>query len=161
MAKICSICLSQIIEVDPPILTMGAYGTPKCLCESCAEQIETATAGKEYDAIVEAMDSITAKLSKMNVDDKIVVDTVTGLFSEAAARAQKIKEGAWDFSLDEAEPSDEGFDEIPEELQETEEDRLLDEKDAVSMKKFDKVMNWVWAGVLALVLGFIIWKMFF
>ena len=35
------------------------------------------------------------------------------------------------------------FDEIPEELQETEEDKELDRREAEKQKKFDKIMNWV------------------
>ena len=62
---------------------------------------------------------------------------------------QKIKLGEYDFALDEIadQSGNEGFDDIPEELKETEEDRLLDEKEAEALKKFDKVLNWLWAGV--------------
>ena len=160
MAKNCCICLNKIFEEDGPILTMGAYGTPKCLCSECAEQIETATSGTDYDKIVEAMDSIPEKLTQANVDDKVTVTTVTEMFADCAKRAQEIKNGTWDFSKDN-EASDESFDEIPEELKETEEDRLLDEADAKSMRKFDKVMSWVWAAVLAGVIGFLIWRLSF
>jgi hypothetical protein len=58
----------------------------------------------------------------------------------------KIKEGTYDFSADEKmkELEEEAsFDEIPEELQETEEDRELDKRDAEKQKKFDEIMNWV------------------
>lgn len=158
MAKNCCTCLTRITSEDAPVLTMGAYGTPKLLCDDCAELIETVTNGREYDAIAEAMDELTKRMSSSNVDDRVTISTVTEILSDGAARAQQIKDGTYDFSLD-LEKETEGFDEIPEELQETEEDRLLDEKDAASEAKFDKFMNWAWAGVGLCVLAVIIYKL--
>ena len=112
---------------------------------------------KQYDEVVTAMNALTAKMSAANVDDRVTVATVTEMLSECAKRAQKIKDGSYDFSLDE-DKENEGMDEIPEELQETEEDRLLDEKEAEANAKFDKVMNWMWIGVGIAAVGFIIWK---
>ena len=157
MRKICSTCLARIENEDAPVLTMGAYGNPKLLCDECAALVETMNFGKEYDEVVTAMNSLTARMSSANVDDRVTVATVTEMLSECAKRAQKIKEGSYDFSLDE-EKANEGMDEIPEELQETEEDRLLDEKEAEANAKFDKVMNWMWIGVGIAAVGFIIWK---
>lgn len=136
---------------------MGAYGNPKCLCPECASLVEEITLGRDYDGITTAMETITKKMSKANVDDGATVSTMTALLADSAERAQKIKEGTYDFSLDE-EKEDEGIDEIPEELQETEEDRILDEKDAEANRKFDKVMNWIWVGVAAVALFVIAWR---
>ena len=157
MSKICCTCLARIENEDAPVLTMGAYGNPKFLCDDCATLVETMTYGKEYDTVVAAMESLTQRMSTSNVDDRVTVATVTEMLSECAERAQKIKEGAYDFSLDEEKES-EGMDEIPEELRETEEDRLLDEKEALANAKFDKFMNWAWIGVGVAAVGFIIWK---
>ena len=96
-------------------------------------------------------------MSKSNIDDRVTVATVTEMLADSAKRAQKIKEGTYDFSLDDAEEA-EGFDEIPEELQETEEDRLLDKKEKAANEKFDKFMNWMWIGVGIGAAGFLIWK---
>ena len=68
---------------------------------------------------------------------------------------QKIKEGTYDFALDDVE---DGFDEIPEELQETEEDRILDEKEKAANEKFDKLMNKLWIVVGAVAAVAIIYK---
>ena len=84
---------------------------------------------------------------------KIVCDT------SQVGRNQFARVGTYDFALDEVE-SDEGFDEIPEELQETEEDRLLDEKEAEANAKLDKFLNWAWVGVAIAVVGFIIYRIF-
>jgi hypothetical protein len=78
------------------------------------------------------------------------------LLLKAAKRAAAIKDGEYDFALDEVaeqetaegEEATEGFDEIPEELLESEEDAELDRRDAEIGKKFDKVLNWVWVAVL-------------
>ena len=156
MGKNCCTCLKKIENENAPVLAMGAYGTPRLLCDDCAALIDTVTLGRDYDEITAAMQNLTDVITKSNVDDRLAVSTVTEILEQSAKRAQQIKEGTYDFSLDEVE--EEGFDEIPEELQETEEDRLLDQKEAESNAKFDKFMNWLWIGVGALAGAFIIWK---
>ena len=156
MSKNCCTCLAKIQNEDAPVLTMGAYGTPKLLCDDCAELVETANYGKDYDSIVAAMDRLTAKMSASNIDDRVTVATVTEMLAANADRAQKIKEGTYDFSLDD-EKANEGIDEIPEELQETEEDRLLDEKEAEANAKFDKFLNWAWIGFGIAAAAYVIW----
>ena len=145
MSKICCTCLIRFENDDAPVLTMGAYGTPKYLCPECADLVEKVTRSREYDEIAEAMNAITDRMSKANVDDRVTVETMTELLKDSAERAQKIKLGEYDFSLDEEteEDSEESFEDIPEELLETEEDRLLDEEEAEKLKKFDKVLNWL------------------
>ena len=147
MKRNCCTCLTRIDDENAPILTMGAYGTPKCLCPDCAELLETITLGKDYTEIATAIDNLTDRMSKANIDDAVTVSTMTGILQESTERAQKIKDGTYDFSLDEESGDDSEFDEIPDDLKETEEDRLLDEKDAESLKKFDKILNWMWVGV--------------
>jgi len=149
--------LVRLEDENAPVLTMGAYGTPKCLCEECASLVETITLGRDYDEITSAMEAITAKMSAANIDDRVTVASMTDLLASSAERAQKIKEGTYDFALDEGE-DDDSFDEIPEELQETEEDKELDRKDEESMKKFDKVLNILWIIVGVFALGIIAWK---
>ena len=159
MKRNCCTCHLRIDDENAPVLTMGAYGTPKCLCEKCAELVDTVVYGKDYDEITSAMEAITAIMSESNVDDKVTLSTMTELLANSAERAQKIKDGTYDFSLDEEQESDDSFDEIPEELQETEEDKLLDQKEEEAMKKFDKVLNalWILTGIFAA--GVIIWKL--
>lgn len=155
--KNCSTCLTRITNDDAPVLIMGAYGTPKLLCDECAALVETITIGRDYDEITSAMQTLTERMSAANIDDRFTVNTVTKILSDSAVRAQKIKEGTYDFALDE-EVEDESFDEIPEELKETEEDRLLDEKEAEENAKFDKLMNKTWIIVGAVAAGYIIWR---
>lgn len=155
MGKNCCTCLSRIEHDDAAVLTMGAYGTPKLLCDNCAALVETITYGRDYDEIIEAMSTLTDVITKSNADDRKVVATVTEILENGAKRAQQIKEGTYDFALDEV---DEGFDEIPEELQETEEDRLLDEREAESNARMDRMINWMWIGVGALACVFVIYK---
>ena len=150
MSKICCTCLKRFENADAPVLAMGAYGTPKLLCPNCADLVEKVTLSREYDEIAESMNAITDTMSKANVDDRVTVETMTELLKVSAERAQKIKLGEYDFALDEENDEDEdseSFDDIPEELQETEEDRLLDEEEAEKLKKFDRVLNWLWIGV--------------
>jgi hypothetical protein len=80
------------------------------------------------------------------------------MMADAANRAKAIKEGSYDFSLDEA-AAEEGFDEIPEELRESEEDIELDRIEEENNKKFDKFYNGVIiAASIALGL-FLVWKL--
>ena len=159
MKRNCCTCLARIEdEENAPILAMGAYGNPKCLCPECAELVDTITLGTEYGSITSAMDEITKRMSQANVDDGITVDAMTALLARSAERAQKIKEGSYDFSLDEAEDVEDSFDEIPEELQETEEDRLLDEKEAEANRKFDRILNWMWVGVAIAAVGILAYR---
>ena len=153
----CSICDKKIDSAEPGILAMGAYGTPKYLCEECSRDIEEITVGREFDSIAAAMDRVGKKMANAN-PDKATFNTVNSIMESSAARAKLIKEGDYDFSLDEREEESEGFDEIPEELMETEEDRALDREDEEKMKKFDKFYNWVLIGALIGVVGFVIWR---
>ena len=155
MAKICSTCLSRIENENAPVLTMGAYGTPKLLCDDCAALVETMTFGRDYDEITAAINGLADVITKSNADDPVVVAAVTELLESSAKRAQQIKEGTYDFSLDETE---EGYEELPEDLQETEEDRLLDEQEAEANAKFDKILNWLWIAFGVLAGAAIIWR---
>lgn len=156
MRRNCCTCLRRVENEDAPILTMGAYGNPKVLCDDCANLVETINFGKDYNDITAAMQKLTDTMSASNVDERVVMETVTNMLEDCAKRAQKIKEGTYDFALDDQ--SDEGEYEIPTELHETEEDRLLDEKDKAASEKFDKLMNWAWIGVGIAVAAIVIWK---
>ena len=154
----CSVCLKAITNDDAPVLTMGGYGNPRLLCEDCASDVETMTRSHDYDEITAAMDRITKRMSAANVDDKLTVGAMNDLLVTSAKRAAAIKDGSYDFSLDEVEEEDY---EIPEELRETEEDRALEEKERKQIEKFDKVMNFVWIGVIVAAVAFLVWWFFF
>ena len=157
MQKLCSICNKAVDSETASILTVGGYGNAKYLCDDCAHELDAATTAREYDEIKSAMDSIGEKMSKNNIDDELVIATVGELFIGVKKRAKAIKEGTYDFSLDEPsndtvtvqEGSEEEFD-IPEELRETEEDKELDEKEKKQSLFFDKIFNWI---SLALIFG--------
>ena len=157
--KQCAICNKAITAEEPQILAMSAYGTPKYLCDECGDDLDEATLGREPDQIAAAMDRIGTRLANTN-PNKSTFLTVNEVMKNAAARAKLIKEGKYDFSLDEEveEEDEEGFEEIPEELKETEEDRELDRADEEKLRKFDKFYNWVLVGVLIGFVGFLIWR---
>ena len=151
--------MSHIDIDEPSILAMGGFGNPRYLCPDCDKKLQTAIRGEDYDSIVAAMNSLSGELVAKNIDDNVTVKTVTDLLDEGAKRAKAIKEGSYDFSLDDRE-DEEGMDELPTELLESEEDKALDAADAEKMRKFDKVMNWIWiavcAGTLAGIIYFVI-----
>ena len=156
--KNCCTCLTRITSEDAPVLVMGAYGNPKLLCDDCASLIETMTRSRDYNEISTAMENLTNKMSVANIDDRFTIEATTRILADSAVRAQKINEGTYDFSLDDVE-DEESFDEIPEDLQETEEDKLLDEKEAAANAKFDKLMNKLWIVLGAGAGAYIIWKL--
>ena len=153
--KSCSICKKEVDAEIASILTMGGFGNPRYLCDECAAEIEGMLSERDSEKIEESMQKISGKLSVSDPDDSVVLDTVNDIFSKAGDRAKRIKEGTYDFSEDEEEDV-EGFDEIPEELKETEEDRARDEQDSITAKKLDKISNWLMAAATVLALGFII-----
>ena len=128
---------------EPAILALGRYGVPRYLCEQCESEIDAATLSKDYSEAIAAIESLGKKMASFGKDDLITVDTVRKILEKSAKRAAAIKDGSYDFALDEAEETDEeGFDEVPEELLESEEDKALDAKEAAVSKKMDKVLNW-------------------
>ena len=140
-------------------MIMSAYGEPRCLCEDCSAELDTVTLGKELDAIAAAMDGIGKKMSESD-PDKLTFNTVNKIMKKGAERAKAIREGSYDFALDgEAEENEEGFDEIPEELAETEEDKELDRRDEEKAKKINEFLDWVTVGALIGAVGFFIWKL--
>ena len=134
MNKRCSIC-GRITESETSaILVMGGFGNPKYLCCECSEDFDTATTATDYDSIKSAMDKIGARLAENNTEDATVLRAVDEIFTDAGARAEKIKDGTYDFSEDE---NPEESEDVPEELLESEEDRALDAKEAKANK------NWI------------------
>ena len=155
----CSLCLEIVDGENADILTMGAYGTPKYLCPECARKIENVMNGTDYDSIVHSLDELNATVLKNNIDNRAVVESITAILASGAERARKIKDGTFDFDSESDEANEEEFD-ITEELEESEEDRLLDEKDAEVQKRFDKITSIISGVIFALAIGYMIWYFF-
>lgn len=154
----CVLCKSQKVGEDSPILVMSALGVPKYLCPECNADMETATLGTDYDSIREAMERIGKRLSA-SAPDSITLTAVDGILKMSAERAERIREGTYDFSLDSEEGEKEDLSDIPEELLETEEDRALDRKDQEREKKFDKVFNLILIGIGIVAVGLIAYRL--
>ena len=156
MANKCCMCDRHIEREDAPVLAMGAAGIPRLLCDDCAELLDTATLGQNYNEIKDAMSTISDIMSS-NDPDGVTYTIVSELMVEASERAKAIDEGVYDFSLDEAEDEDQ-LEEIPEDMQESEEDKKKDEEDEIKLKKFDKVYNAIFIAVAAAAALFIIYR---
>lgn len=154
--KRCAICLKGNLSEDAPVLTISGYGIPRCLCDDCAKKIDIITRSRDIDEISSASLEITEDVTKYSIDDDIVYKAVTEQLEYASDRVKKIKNGTWDFALDEIEePS-----ELPEELLESEEDKLLDQKEKEQSKRLDKIMNWVYLGVILAAVAFAVYFLF-
>lgn len=157
MEKLCSICNKSVDSEAAAILTIGGFGNPKYICEECDGDFADATGAKDIIEISAAMDRISKKMTSIGADDKLVLKSVKEIMEEAYLRAEKIKNGTYDFSIEENN-RESGDDSVPEELRETEEDKELDRKESERNKKLDKITNWVCIGVLIALLGFIAYR---
>ena len=154
----CSICNGKINEENAPILAMGGMGHPRYICDECAAQIERATEGTDAEDIRAAMSAIAEKASKNDIDDGVAFTAIRDILETAKKRAEAIESG--DPDLD-AEATVEEFEDIPEELLESEEDKALDEREEAQRKAFDNVFTYVSAGVFAaIIIGFFIYILF-
>lgn len=145
--NLCCLCGKDIDKSTADVLTMGSYGNPRYLCDECAKAIDEATTSKDLTEIKAAIAKLGDLLPHAAERDGAVFKTMNPLLSGAVKRAEKIEAGTYDFALDDATDA-ESFDEIPEELLETEEDRELDERDERAQKKFDKILNIVTTSVI-------------
>ncbi len=152
--KKCCLCSTPVDREDAPVLGIGGAGNPRVLCSDCESHLDNAMSGRDYESIKNSINIISDRLSK-NDPDRYTFDLASSLILDASKRAKAIKEGTYDFSA-EAE-NDDGFDEIPEELLESEEDRELDRMEEEKSKKFDKVYNIVLIILLVLAAGHLVY----
>lgn len=142
----CCICKKMFTAEDPAVLTMSAYGNARYLCGECESLLDTATLGSDYDTIKEAIGKIGKTVADTDNGDETVIDSVSEILTSAIERAELIREGTYDFSNDA--PTEVAFEEIPDELLETEEDRERDARDKKNNAILDKITSWVCGAVL-------------
>ena len=152
----CVICSAPVDEKEAPLLEMGGFGNPKYLCSECSSELDTATLGTNLDEITEAMQRLSKKMSNSDAS-RSTFATVKEILDRAAERAKAIKEGTYDFSLDEIEEG-EVFEEIPDELRETEEDLELDKRDEEKAERFNQIFDYFAFGAFVGIAIFAIWK---
>lgn len=157
MAKHCCICKKTIEnESESPVLVMGAFGNPKCLCPICDLDFCTATTSHDPDEAIDAAKRLGDSLTAGNTGDPQIIELVNETIINAGTRAEKIREGTYDFSLDEEDATEE-FD-ITEDMKETEEDRLKTEEEERTNKLVDTITSWAFGVVLVAALVYFIIK---
>ena len=154
MAK-CCLCGRNIEREDAPVLSMGSVGYARLLCDDCAALLDTATLGREVDEITAAMDKIGQTMANGD-PDSVTYETVVEIMSSAGERAKAIKEGTYDFALDGED--DDGLDEIPEDMLESDEDKEKDKIEEEKNKKFEKFYNGFLIGAIVVCVLFILWR---
>ena len=152
----CCICEKSVEREDAPILAMGGAGYARVLCEECDRELQVATRGHDVEEIKAAINSLSTKMAN-GEPDTVTYRMMSEILITATQRAMEIKDGTYDFARDDEEDN-EGFDEIPEELLESEEDVELDRKDEEKAKKFDKVYSIILTISLIALGGMIIWR---
>ena len=155
MTNFCCVCRRSVNDENNAALTMGAFGKPKILCHECEALIDSAQGAHEYEEISDACQKLGEALTRGNTADTQVIDLVSEIINDSMKRAEAIKDGSYDFSADEAE-SEEQF-ELTEDLLESEEDRLKDEKEAKLNRTIDTITAWsAGIGLLVALVWFII-----
>lgn len=149
--EFCSICRKRIEEENAPLLVMGGFGTPRYICDECDADLGEATSSRDTDSITAAMARLGEKIKLCDPEDKLTLKTVREIMQSASERAERIKNGEYDFSADEIAEEDA---EIPPELLETEEDKAAAEAEEKSAAKVDKITNIICLVILAAVVGF-------
>ena len=124
--------------------------------ESSRNSAPLVASARDCSEISSAMDRITKKITDAGVDDKLSLKTVSELLSEAKERAEKIKLGEYDFAREEED--DAAVEEVPEELRETEEDKILDEKEREQNKKIDRVIGIISGIVISATFAYIAYR---
>ena len=157
----CALCGRIPESEEPAVLTMSRYGKPRHLCDECEAQMDVASLGRDYDEIVDAIDTLGKKATGFAKDDETTMKVMRAFLMRAAKRAAQIKDGSYDFDADDSSNGEEGFDEIPEELLETEEDAELDRRDEEKAKKFDKFLNGFWVGFFGILFVIFLLKFVF
>lgn len=152
----CCICERDVEREDAPILAMGGAGYARVLCEECDRELQVATRGHDVEEIKAAINSLSTKMAN-GEPDAVTFRMMSEILITATQRAMEIKDGTYDFSRDDEEDN-EGYDEIPEELLESEEDIELDKKDEEKAKKFDKVYSIILTISLIALGGMIVWR---
>ena len=152
----CCICEKTVEREDAPILAMGGAGYARVLCEECDRELQVATRGHDVEEIKAAINSLSTKMAN-GEPDTVTYRMMSEILITATQRAMEIKDGTYDFARDDEEDN-EGFDEIPEELLESDEDIELDKKDEEKAKKFDKVYSIILTISLIALGGMIVWR---
>lgn len=157
--RYCSVCRKAITKKEPAVLVMSAFANPKYICEECEDSFDRATLSRDPEEINAAIEEIGKRLVEANNDDSLILDSVSEILNEAKERGALIAGGDYDFSNDETENTDTSYDDVPEELMESEEDKALDEEEKTRNKKLDKITNIICASALILALGYVVYKL--
>lgn len=158
----CSVCQQQFESEAPDVLTFTKKGAAKLICPHCKEIYETASFSRDPDEAATAIKELR-EITAQN-HDAIVLDLFAETFPEMEARVTAIRDGSYDFSLDELSDEDDG---IPEEYKQdpeeaAEEARLAEE--AKRITPIDRIITalWIVVGIVATIsLGLTIYRVLF
>lgn len=156
MEKLCSCCNAAVDSEDAAILALGGFGNAKYLCTDCDSLLNAITRARAPEEIDGAVECLTSRMRRAGIDDGFVLKTVESVMRAAKERRDLIAAGEYDF--DEEEKEDSELEEIPEELRESEEDRIADEIEAERAKKWDKVITAVAAVVFGALIAYLAYR---
>ncbi len=160
----CSLCKREFENENAALLTVSGVGNKRYLCDGCEAMLNTVLKSRDLDEIASTVEKIGNTMEMSDVEDGVVIREMDNILTAARERAEQIRLGEYDFSLDE----DEVPEELPELLEATEDEPELsdEEKERLAKKQriakiLDKVSNWVSIGLIAGVLIYFIITMIF
>lgn len=153
MKKACAVCQSAFESEDPDVLFFTEAGSARYICPHCKELYETATLSREPDAIDTALSDIYKHTDRLT--DVSTLEFLAASLGDAKERLSSIREGSYDFSLDD--DGEEIVEEIPEEYRPDEAEEKAAEEKRKKLTPFDYAIDilWIAAGVAAV--GYLIY----
>ena len=165
--KHCSLCYGEAPE-DAAILTVGRLGNPRYLCEECDTLLGGVVSGKSYGEIKTSLNALSDRISAAANEDQVVEEALADIFTSAKERAEMIKEGSYDFSLDEQEEAAPEVETDSEGLEFGLADEELTEEQLAEKARKEKIertvntiTNWVCGAILVGVVAAFLYYLFF
>ncbi len=153
----CSLCDMQ--SEDTELFFITKRGSPRHICKNCAALYETATRDKDPDKAEEALNALYTLAGKLR--DLSVLEMLSDTLSEAKTRIEAIRNGSYDFALDEEEELEDTLTEIPEELRQDPEEAEAEAAAEEATKEpsvGDHILNWLWVALGIVAAGVIIFN---
>lgn len=153
MKNACAVCQAAFESDQPDVLFFSKSGSARYICPHCAEIYEKATLSRDPDEIEGALSALYSDTDRLT--DVATLEFLALSLGDAKKRLSDIRNGSYDFALDEEDvPVSE---EIPEEYRP---DEAIEKEAAEKAKKltlFDRIIDILWILVGVGAVGYIVY----
>ena len=153
MKNACAVCQAAFESDAPDVLFFSKSGSARYVCPHCAEIYEKATLSREPEEIENSLEALYGYTDRLT--DVATLEFLALSLGDAKKRLSDIRNGCYDFSLDEEEaPISE---EIPEEYRPDEAIEKEAKEKAKRLTLFDRIVDILWILVGVGAAGYIIY----